>query len=228
MFKPTKPGSIVEQVYHHISNAIMDGSIAPGVPLKERDMQDLFGVSRAPIREAIRLLEADRLVVAGAYRTKYVRQITKEDLLEVIPVLARLEGCAAFLSVKRLDPKQLEGICSINKNLKNAYAARQIEKCTQLNFAFHRYYVDSAENEALKQAISPIVKRVVSLWATNAYRYQPELFAVTIIEHDEVLQSFVDGDAPEAEKRVRSHVENTLDRVLNVSTFIPLDNLIGE
>lgn len=216
----------MEQIYQHICKAIMDGSLAPGMPLKEMDMQAHFGVSRAPIREAIRLLEADRMVVVSAYKKKYVRRITRDDLLEMIPVLARMEGCAAFLTVMNLAPKQLKDISLISENLKAAHQAGDVESCLRLNMNFHRYYVRSSGNETLKQAIRPIIKRVVGLWAAHAYRHDPGLFAVTIVEHDGVLQSFAAGDAQEAENRVRTHVENMLARGLQASVFDQRNNLL--
>lgn len=87
MVKVYQPGSIVEQLYSLLCMEIMDGSLKPGQALLEKDLQQRFGTSRAPIREAIRLLAADRLVVVNAYKKKYVRKITREDLREVIPVL---------------------------------------------------------------------------------------------------------------------------------------------
>lgn len=104
MVKVYQPGSIVEQLYSLLCMEIMDGSLKPGQALLEKDLQQRFGTSRAPIREAIRLLAADRLVVVNAYKKKYVRKITREDLREVIPVLACLEGCAARLTVEKLPP----------------------------------------------------------------------------------------------------------------------------
>ena len=108
MLKLQKPESLVGQIYRNLSQAIMDGSLKPGLPLKEQELQRNLGVSRAPIREAIRLLQADRLVVVSTYKEKYVRRITRDDLLDVIPVLACLEGCAARLAAQRMGSAQIE------------------------------------------------------------------------------------------------------------------------
>jgi hypothetical protein len=67
---------------------------------------------------------------------------------------------------------------------------------------------------------------VVGLWTANAYRNDPEMFAATIIEHDGVLQSFARGEAGEAEKRVKAHVENMLARGLQASRFDQQDNFL--
>ena len=144
--------------------------------VKENELKDRFGTSRAPIREAIRLLAADRMVVVSAYKRKYVRKITREDLLEVIPVLASLEGCAAKLTAEKVTPKSLESLAKINTELAEAYQANDIESCIKLNFKFHRYYIKNAGNEALKQAVRPIIQRIVRLWVTMLYKSKPILF----------------------------------------------------
>ena len=74
----SKPSSIVSQVYTNLRQAIIKGQLTPGQLLKEAEMQELFGVSRTTIREAVRLLEADNLVTIDAYKKKYVRLITHE------------------------------------------------------------------------------------------------------------------------------------------------------
>ncbi|MBI5605084.1 MAG: GntR family transcriptional regulator [Deltaproteobacteria bacterium] len=219
MLKSCKPGSIVEQIYKALCEGIMDGSLAPGQSLREQELQEHFGVSRAPIREAIRLLEADRLVVVSAYKNKHVRKITREDLLETIPVLARLEGGAAFLTLPRIGPAQLEEFQQINEELKRSYRVKDITACIEQNFNFHRFYVRACENQTLRQAIRPMMKRVIGLWVSCLYNQTPELFKTTIAEHDQVLKAFAKGDAAAAETSVRKHIESLLARVLKASVF---------
>ena len=115
-----KPGSIVGQIYRSLCRAITDGFLKPGQLLKETELQDYFEVSKAPIREAIRLLEADRLVVVNAYRSKYVRKITRDDLLEIILVMACLEGCAARLTAGEINQEQIDAFRKINEDMKKA------------------------------------------------------------------------------------------------------------
>ncbi|MEW5913461.1 MAG: GntR family transcriptional regulator [Thermodesulfobacteriota bacterium] len=219
MLKPYKPGSLVEQLYRTICDAIMDGSLAPGHPLREADLQKHFSVSRAPIREAIRLLEADRLVVVSAYKRKYVRKITREDLLEIIPVLARMEGCAAHLAVRQGSQQEAEELRQINQNLEQAYGRGDISACHELNMNFHRLMVKNARNETLKQAIRPMVKRVVGLWVSTLYLQKPIMFETTIAEHRKIVESFAARDPKAAEENACNHVESLLSRALAASLF---------
>lgn len=79
-----KPRSMVAQIHKAMSDAISKGVLKPGQPIKESDLQSWFNTSRAPIREAIRLLEADGMVIVDHYKRKYVRPITKQILSELI------------------------------------------------------------------------------------------------------------------------------------------------
>lgn len=219
MVKVYQPGSIVDQLYSLLCQEIMDGTLEPGYFLKEQELKDRFGTSRAPIREAIRLLAADRLVVVSAYKKKYVRKITREDLLEVIPVLACLEGCAAKLTAEKATPQWIDELVKINDELKKSYQAGDIENCIDLNFKFHGHYIKSAANEALKQAIRPIIQRTVRLWVSCLYTKKSNLFEKTIIEHDKIIETFVNGDAKKTEESAHEHVENLLLRAMKYSIF---------
>ena len=219
MLKPFKPGSVVEQVYRTICDAIIDGSLAPGQPLKEQELQKHFGVSQAPIREAIRLLEADRLVVVSAYKGKHVRKITREDLLEIIPVLARMEGCAAYLAAKCSNSKKTNSLQKINDDLELAYQRGDIRASHTENMNFHRFLVKNAGNEALRQAIRPMVMRVVRLWVSTLYHQNPTMFEMTIAEHRRIVEAFLEEDPEAAEINARNHVESLLSRALEVSIF---------
>lgn len=219
MVKVYQPGSIVEQIYSLLCQEIMDGTLTPGQLLKEQEMTKRFGISRAPIREAIRLLEAEGMIVVSAYKRKFVRKITHDDLQEVIPVLACLEGCAAKLASERINLEQIIELTKINNDLKFAYQARNIEACVKLNFRFHAYYVKRANNKALKQAIRPIIQRIVSLWVTSLYKLEPTLFEMTIEEHNKLLESFAHGDSKQVEQSARDHIENLLSRVMGASVF---------
>ena len=229
MVKIYQPGSIVDQLYSILCQEIMDGTLAPGHFLKEEELKNRFGTSRAPIREAVRLLAADRLVVINAYKKKYVRKITREDLLEVIPVLASLEGCAAKLTADRMEPEGLDKLIGINQELKGAYEAGDIERCIDLNFQFHGYYVKGADNAALRQAIRPIIQRTVRLWVSSLYAKQADLFESTILEHDRIIEAFKNGDAKNVEDCASAHVENLLSRAMKFSIFDKQGNFnLGE
>ncbi len=187
--------------------------------MKEVELQEQFGVSRAPIREAIRLLEADKLVVVSAYKNKHVRQIKRSDLIDIIPVLACLEGCAVRLAVPRISDDQIKALCNMNEEIREAFRAGNFDQCNVLNFKFHGLYVEVADNEAVVQALRPVMKRIIHLWVTKLYALRPYLFKKTIGEHEKIIETLFARNAERAEAMVREHIEKVLDRALRESVF---------
>jgi len=215
----SRPKSMVDQIYASISNAITTGVLEPGARLVEQELQKDFGVSRAPIREAIRLLEADGLVVVDAYKKKYVRNLTREDLTENIPVLAYLESLAAKLAVANITPGKISELEEINQRIAQEFEAGNYTKCAELNFAFHRSFLHLAGNKALRRAISSIVKSTMWLWLTNQYYSNNSIIPSSIEEHREILRAFERGDTHLVENQVRRHIENVLERFVRQSKF---------
>ncbi|BEQ14431.1 GntR family transcriptional regulator [Desulfoferula mesophila] len=214
-----KPKSMVDQICASISRAIAKGELSPGTRLVEQELQADFGVSRAPIREAIRLLEADGLVVVDAYKKKYVRNLTREDLTDNIPVLAALESLAARLAVANITPEKIAGMEQINQEIEREFQAGNYHKCAELNFAFHRSFLQVADNRALKRAISSIVKSILWLWLTTQYYANSSIIPSSIDEHRRILRALRDRAPEEAEKEVREHIEAVLARFLSQSQF---------
>lgn len=215
----SKPKSMVDQIYLSISKAITTGVLEPGCRLVEQDLQKDFGVSRAPIREAIRLLEADGLVVVDAYTKKYVRNLTREDLTDNIPVLACLESLAAKLAAAKITPARIEELEAINREIQQEFKAGNFAKCAELNFAFHRVFLQVADNKALRRAIRSIVKSTLWLWLTTQYYKNNTIIPSSIAEHDLILDAFKRQDTHLVESQVKEHIENVLERFLMQSKF---------
>ena len=215
----SKPRSMVDQIYKDLGRAIARGDLAPGTLLKETELQGWFGVSRAPIREAIRLLESDDLVVVDAYKTKYVRIVTRSYLEDLIPVMACLEGYGGSLAAKNLTVKQIDSLKKINKNMEIAYRQKKYDLCAELNFDFHRVYIKSASNQVLSAAIRALKKSVVWFWLTNFVYKRHEVIPLSISEHDLIIQEFLNRDAKKAEEIVRNHIVNILERSIKSSYF---------
>jgi len=215
----SKPRSMVDQIYHELGRAISKGDLPPGTILKETELQKWFAVSRAPIREAIRLLEADDLVVVDAYKKKHVRKVTRSYLEDLIPVMACLEGYGASLAAKRLTDEQIDNLKKINKEMENAYGIKRYDLCAELNFDFHRIYIKSADNQVLSTAIRSIKKKIIWFWLTNVTYKKHEVIPLSITEHDLIIQEFLNRDSKKAEMAVRTHIVNILDRSIRNADF---------
>lgn len=214
-----KPKSLVDQIYLSLSEAISKGTLAPGCVLVEQELEKSFGVSRSPIREAIRLLEADGLVEVTAYKKKCVRRLTRSDLTDNIPVLASLESLAAKLAAFNMTPEKITKLQEFNEQIKNSFAAKDYMQCAQFNFRFHRTFLQVADNKVLKRSIKAIVKSTVWLWLTTQYYQDHSIIPSSIQEHHAIIEAFKNQDAQLVEVEVRDHIEKVLERFLNQSIF---------
>ncbi len=206
--KFTKPFSIVEQIHKSLSNAILNQELQPGTPLTEIELQEWFGVSRAPIREAIRLLESEGLVVVNAFKKKYVRKLTHEELQEIYTVLGCLEGFAAGIAAGRLTAEQLGELGENIEKMKEEYGKGNIASCTQLNFEFHSLIIRTADNSVLKKTIASIMRAPGWYWLTRAYYRDPVLVLSSVTDHLEILSALRARDSQRADKCVRDHFSN--------------------
>ena len=214
-----KPLSMTNQIYKSLGRAIAKGDLKPGQLLTESGLQRAFGVSRAPIREAIRLLEAEDLVVLDSYKKKYVRPITCQHIKELIPVLACLEGYAAKIAAEQLTDEHIASLEKMNEQIKAAYEQEKNDLIPELNFDFHRIYVKAANNQVLNKAIRSMKKGTMWFWLHSVYYKNIEVIPMTIAEHDMIVQGFMKRDPIEAEVQVRRHIENILDRQFSPRLF---------
>ena len=214
-----KPRSIVYQIYKTLGRAIANFELKPDEFLKEQELQKSFGVSRAPIREAIRLLEADGLVIVDAFKKKWVRRITRDDLQEIIPVMACLEGFAANQACERIKEEQIDSLERINEKMKAASAQGNYDLCAKLNVEFHGIYIKAADNKTLRRAIKSIVKSHMWFFMAHTILQNRDLANRSIEEHKRIIELFRKKDRRKLEEEVREHIYNQLQRFFDASVF---------
>lgn len=220
------PRSMVEQIYRELGQAIMKGVLMPGQLLTESELQREFRVSRAPIREAIRLLEADKLVVVDAYKKKYVRPITRQHISELIPLMAILEGYGASVAALRLTEEQIDALKETNDDMKNAYDRKKYDLCFEINFKFHRIYIRTANNQLLNDAIRTLKRNIIWLYVSHIYHSNHKVITLSIEQHNEIIEQFVKCDAKGAEQAVRNHTVCILEHSLETEFFNPEDSTL--
>ncbi|HEC62634.1 MAG TPA: GntR family transcriptional regulator [bacterium] len=214
-----RPVPLVKQIYHSLAEAIAKGDLPPGQLLKEVDLQQAFGVSRAPIREAIRLLEAEGLVVVDAYKKKYVRNITYRYIQNLIPVLSSLEGCAANLAAKRMGREEIDHLWKLNQEMETERARENYDQCVSLNLEMNKIYIEAADNETLAGTIETLKKPILLLWVTESTASHSEIIPEEIREHSVIIRAFESRDDKTAEELVRTHIRSMLERLLRISSF---------
>ncbi|MDO4517623.1 MAG: GntR family transcriptional regulator, partial [Bacillota bacterium] len=132
-----------EMVYEELKMKILTGAIIPGMRMMEIELAEDMGVSRTPIREAIRKLEKEGLVTIEPRRGAYASQISTDDMVEILEVRQDLEGLAAGMAATRMNEAQLKELEEVSKLYNKAVVNGNMKSMIKYDTRFHRIIVDS-------------------------------------------------------------------------------------
>ncbi|MEU0531085.1 GntR family transcriptional regulator [Amycolatopsis tolypomycina] len=189
-----------QRVREELRERILTGRLRPGDRLVERELAEDLGVSRVPVREAIRSLEAEGFVVVQSPRRVVVRQLARVDVEELFDVREALEGLAAGLAAARAgaaERKQLERTLA---EAARATTRGDVARIPALNSRFHDEIIAIAGNALLDTMLQPLAGRL--RWLTN----QNERWASLLEEHRRLYEAIASGDAERAKASAVEHV----------------------
>jgi DNA-binding GntR family transcriptional regulator len=196
--------SLTQVVSGQIRGRILDGTLKPGERLVEDRLSAELGVSRVPVREALRSLSAEGLVTLLPRRGATVVKVTPEDVAELIEVRALLEGLNARLAAQRHDPEIVtlleETLARGNEAAKTGTA----EELARLNAEFHERLAEASRNSVLSDVMRGLRERTSIAFAINGRARAREDWQ----EHSGVLAAVIAGDAELAALLATRHVQN--------------------
>lgn len=194
---------LADQIREFIVEGISSGRWEPGERVVERRIAAELGVSQGPVREALRQLEAQRLIETLPNRGARVRDFTEQDLAEIFPVRAGLERTAVELALPRL-AGCLDALEAHNRRLGEAAREGDLHEQMRLSIAFHREIVETAGNRLL---VSVWEGLGIELWTTLSLRlHHTEIYSKSA-EHAELIEAFRRTD-PAAPQLLHDHVMN--------------------
>jgi DNA-binding GntR family transcriptional regulator len=197
----------VEQAYAAIRDGIMGGVYPGGAHLKAEDLAEAVGVSRTPVREALRRLHAEGLVDFVANRGAYVLNWQKSDAEEVFSLRMVLESLGAELAARQRSPEQLAELRRLAERMAVAARERQphhLELIAELNTAFHKLLHEASGVKRL----APLLKTIIQIPLTlrTFSRYSPEDLERSAAHHCEIVAAIERRDSEWAGAVMRSHV----------------------
>ncbi|MFV0333741.1 MAG: GntR family transcriptional regulator [Tropicimonas sp.] len=200
-------GQVVEfthgnHVYGRLLDDISTGALLPGDRLREAEIATRLGVSRTPVREAIRLLEADGLVTHAPRVGAIVRRLDYAEVTELYEMRVVLEGTAARLTARVASDVELEELEALNRLLADAGDAAA---ALSLNRQFHSTLLHAARNRFLHRSMESLHKAMMILGPTTLAG--AERLEGAVEEHDAILAALRARDAAEAENLMRTHIE---------------------
>ncbi len=201
-----------EIVYEELKRQILVGEIAPGTRMMEVDLADDMGVSRTPVREAIRKLEKEGLVTIEPRRGAYASDISIKDMLDVLEVRQNLEGMAAALAARKVTEEEKRDFIKANEAYNAAVKSGNTEEIIKCDEYFHQLIVNYSDNKTLTQLLSQVQElalRFRYIYYDDFSRYEK-----MPMEHMEIEETILSGDTERARIVAEEHVAHLKEFVV--------------
>lgn len=206
-----KTVSLADQVFEKLENDIITGVYPRGEILTELKLVEQLGVSRTPIREALRRLEQDRLIVESG-KGSVVLGITVEDLMDIMEIRQRIEGIAAFYATKNMTPEGLERLRGISELQDFYYTKKDLEHLRQMDDQFHDTIYELSGRMVLRDTLLPLHRK------TQRYRRLPisddVRLSASIQEHKDIFHAIASKDAERAAELMTRHIRNAKEYMI--------------
>ncbi len=206
-----KTVSLADQVFEKLESDIITGVYPRGEILTELKLVENLGVSRTPIREALRRLEQERLIEDTA-KGSVVLGITVDDLIDIMEIRQSIEGLAAYYATKNITPEELEELRQINELQDFYYEKKDIERLRQMDDRFHVAIYEISKRNVIGDTLKPLHRK------TQRYRRQSigndQRLAKSIAEHKAIFNAISDGKAELAQQLITQHIENAKNHMI--------------
>ncbi len=217
-------GNCVTSAYQQLRELIVHGRLAPGSRIIEADLANRLGVSRTPVRDALRLLQQEGFIVGnsatGVKSRLAVAPLTNEDARELYCIVGRVEGLAARKTAE-LEPaaraQLAKKLRTLNEGLRDMARAgrRNPNRVFELDQSFHRNIVEASAGPrllALHNAIKPQAERNWRLYASAIV----DRLQASVTEHTQIIRAIMGGDGDAAERAVEANWRNGVERLCGV------------
>ncbi|WP_432002948.1 GntR family transcriptional regulator [Streptomyces sioyaensis] len=208
---PQPLAAVRERVHAELRERIISGELEPGSRLVEREVAERFGVSRLPVREAIRTLTAEGFLAAESARRIVVRRLTRKDVDELFELREALEGYIAGLAAKRASPHDLEALRDLLDQAARATERQRAAEILDINNRFHERILALADNSAIAKALHSAEGRM--RWITRQNREWSHLLE----EHQQLYAAIASRDARRATAYALQHVR--VNRLVTLRTL---------
>ena len=190
-----------------LRQAIREGVLQPGERLMEIQLADELGVSRTPIREAIRKLELEGFVVMVPRRGTYVADISLKDVVQVFEIRSALEELAAGLAAERITPDELEELERILVEMNDYIARDDFDKIVDADIRFHGILYKASRNNRLVDILRNLREQMLRFRSISMH--YPGRLAATWEEHRQLVECIANRNSTQARKIAKKHMENS-------------------
>ena len=206
-------------VYKTLKKAIYSGYMVPGKKLTETSLASMLNVSRTPIREALKKLEADNLVTRDSRGLKVVR-LSPVDVKEMYYIAGILEGSAAEMAIDNINETHISKFRDIQVKLGEAELRKEYEKWLKLNNQFHSVYLSVCSNSNLLKLLYDNSRPLPRYWYYICS--DPAILAKSYEEHEKIIDAFLNKDARLVRYLVENHITIVAKRLKEHLENIPI------
>jgi DNA-binding GntR family transcriptional regulator len=207
-----------DTVVDHLRNFVVEGLLAPGVKLNERKLCETLGISRTPLREALKVLAAEGLIEISPNRGASVSQMTELEIREMFELMSGLEAFSGELACERITPAEIAEIKALHYAMIACRAQNDLSGYYSRNQAIHDKINEAARNSALRQTYVSINRRLQALRFRS--NFQTPKWDSAIREHEEMLEALDARDGRRMSDILRKHLLSKRDAVLAERTLM--------
>jgi DNA-binding GntR family transcriptional regulator len=203
--------SLHDELTERLRTLITRGDLAPGEKVPEKDLCKQFGVSRTPLREALKVLASEGIVTLRPNRGAMVSALTAEELEEVFPVMGALEALSGEIACKRITDREVQTIRKLHEAMVQHWKNGELQPYFRLNQRIHEAILDATRNDTLKSIYRGLSGRILS--ARYIANMSPARWAKAVEEHEAILKALDARDGARLSKILKAHLANKLATV---------------
>jgi len=204
--RKARPADLHGSLLERLRDLIVEGELAAGARVPERVLCERFGVSRTPLREALKVLAAEGLIELLPNRGARVAQLTPTDIAQTLKVIGTLEALAGETACERITETELAEIRALHLEMRAHHARRDRPAYFKANQAIHQALVAASGNAVLAQTYAGLSGRIRR--ARYAANLDPKRWDEAVAEHELILQALAARDGARLAKLLRSHLDN--------------------
>lgn len=194
-----------EIVFEHLRESIILGKMPPGERLMEIQLAEQLGVSRTPVREAIRKLELEGLVIMEPRKGAYVSEVSLKDIKDALEIRVSLEGLGAYLAAERIEKNELEMLIKKHEELKEYADKKDVAGILEKDAELHEIIFNAARNSKLIDMVDSLREQVqrFRISYVSTHEQASQLYK----EHKKIIDAIVKRDKEMAKKYAEEHIE---------------------
>ena len=203
--------SLHDELTERLRNLITRGDLSPGEKIPEKQLCNQFGVSRTPLREALKVLASEGIVTLRPNRGAMVSALTVEELDEVFPVMGALEALSGEIACQHITDREVRAIRKLHHTMLEHWERRELQPYFAINQKIHEAILEATRNDTLMSIYRGLSQRILSVrYIANMSERR---WARAVEEHEAILVALEKRDGTRLSKILKTHLANKLATV---------------